>query len=213
MANWRGWKDFGCGTLGDMGCHIFDPVFSALDLGAPLGALSRGPGHTAETFAPDGDVEYRFAPTPRTAGPLRLRWTDGSGASRPRSERAQLPPGVELPGAGSFLVGEKGVMVLPHWSAPRLYRAGEVLETALVEREDGDHWAEWVAACRGEGATSTPFEYAGPLTEAVLLGTIAGAFPGREITWASDELQLEPAEANGLAGRDYRAGWSVPGMG
>ena len=208
---WRGWRDFGSGTLGDMGCHIFDPVVEALGLGAPTRAVSHGPAHAEETFAADGDVRYVFSGTELTAGELSLRWTDGSGVSRPDQERAQLPEGVELPGAGSFLVGEKGVMVIPHWSTPRLYRDGAPLDVPLVEEEGVDHYAEWVAACRGEGSTSTPFSYSGPLSEAVLLGTVAAAYPGRELTWHPDEIRLEGADAS--VGREYRAGWSIPGLG
>lgn len=211
-ARWRGWREFGSGTLGDMGCHIFDPVFSALALGAPIRAVSHGPAHGAETFAADGDIRYVFAGTEHTAGELPLRWTDGSGASRPDAARAQLPAGVDLPGDGSFLVGERGVMVIPHWSMPRFYKNGEELPVELTAMESRDHYHEWVDACRGEGTTSTPFSYAGPLTEAVLVGVIAGAFPGRELTFDPAALSFGAADVDPLVGRGYRAGFAVPGL-
>ena len=211
-ANWRGWRDFGCGTLGDMGCHIFDPIFSALDIGAPTAVVSRGPAHHAETFAPDSDIEYHFRGTRFTSERLRMRWTDGSGPSRPDAARAQLPAGVELPGAGSFLVGERGVCVIPHWDMPRFYRAGEELEVARIELASLDHYHEWADACRGEGSSSTPFAYSGPLTEAVLAGTVAGAFPGRELHWKPAELTFDDEQADALVGRDYREGWAPAGL-
>ena len=207
-ANWRGWKDFGCGTLGDMGCHIFDPVFTALGIGAPNEVVSRGPQHYEETFAPDSDIQYRFPGTDHTTKSFTMRWTDGQ-KSRPASEKAQLPDGVNLPGAGSFLVGEKGVMVIPHWGMPRLYRNGAAFETSLEPVPSVHHYHEWTDACRGEGKTSTPFSYSGPLTEAVLVGTVAGRFKDEVLKWNSDQLTFEDhVGANALVRRSYRPGWS-----
>lgn len=206
-ANWRGWVDFGSGTLGDMGCHIFDPVFSALGLGAPKDVQSRGPRHHAETFAGDEDVHYTFPGTARTVGDLPFHWTDGNVKIDPAA--AQLPPGVKLPGSGSFVVGEKGVMVLPHWAMPTFYADGKALDLKASVQPAGNHYEEWTDACRGEGKTSTPFSYAGPLTEAVLLGTIAGRFPGKRLQWDSSKLQFDDAAANALVRRSYRKGWEI----
>ena len=206
-AQWRGWKDFGCGTLGDMGCHIFDPVFTALGIGSPTKVVSRGPQHHAETFAADSDVTYRFPGTEHTAESIVFRWTDGRGQSRPAADRAQLPEGTNLPGAGSFLVGTEGVMVIPHWSMPQLYRKGEPLDRTFDVIESTNHYHEWVAACRGEGEASTPFAYSGPLTEAVLLGTIAGNFPETELTWDAEAMRLDHAPAQALVERQWRDGF------
>lgn len=205
-ANWRGWKDFGTGTLGDMGCHIFDPVFSSLGLGSPRTVISRGPQHYEETFAPDSDIVYEFPGTEQTTETLRLRWTDG-GVTRPDAAKAQLPPDESLPGAGSFLVGEHGVMVIPHWSMPRVYRGGKRLELPLEVREGRNHYHEWADACRGEGTTSTPFSYAGPLTESVLLGTIAGRFRDEELRWDSGAMRFGHVGADALVERSYRPDW------
>lgn len=195
-SRWRGWKDFGAGTLGDMGCHIFDPAFAALDLGPPTSIISRGPQHYEETFAPDGDVTYRFESTPHTTDDFVFRWTDGSGPSRPDAARAQLPPDVKLPEAGVFFVGEKGVMVLPHWAMPRFYANNRPLEVDLEKLEANNHYTEFTDACRGIGQTSTPFEYSCPVTEAVLVGVVAGSFRDRELTWQSKELQFDHQPAN-----------------
>jgi predicted dehydrogenase len=211
-ANWRGWRDFGSGTLGNMGCHIFDPVFSALGLGSPRSVLSKGPAHNPETFAADSDITYVFPGTEFTTESLTLRWTDGSGASRPDATRAQLPKGVALPGAGSFLVGEKGVMVIPHWSLPSFYSQGEVLAAELVRLESRDHYHEWTDACRGEGQTTTPFAYSGPLTESVLIGCVAGSAPGRTFAWDADAMSLGDPRQDALLSRSYREGWKVTGL-
>ncbi len=206
-ANWRGWIDFGSGTLGDMGCHIFDPVFTALGLGAPLTVESRGPAHHVETFAGDEDVRYTFPGTEHTAETLEFRWTDGKVG--PDAARAQLPADAKLPGSGSFLVGEKGVMVIPHWAMPSLYHDGKKLDVPLEKRSATDHYHEWTDACRGEGTTSTPFSYAGPLTETVLVGTVAGRFRGRALRWDSAGLRFDVTDANALVRRSYREGWDI----
>ncbi|MCP5120277.1 MAG: gfo/Idh/MocA family oxidoreductase, partial [bacterium] len=172
--------------------------------GAPRKVLSKGPQHRTETFAADSDIRYEFAGTEHTTDTLTFRWTDGNGASRPDASLAQLPEGEKLPGAGSFLVGERGVMVIPHWSAPRLYSDGQNLDAALVEFPSKNHYHEWTDACRGVGQASCPFSYAAPLTEAVLVGTIAGRFQDRELAWNSSRLRFSDAQANALVRRTYR---------
>lgn len=202
--NWRGWKDFGAGTLGDMGCHIYDPVFTALELGAPTEVVSRGPQHYAETFAPQGDVTYKFEPTDYTAGDFTLRWTDGS---PPNAEPANLPEGVNLPGAGSYLVGEKGVMVLPHWAMPTFYSGGEKMDIAVDSAGSRNHYTEFTDACRGVGETSTPFAYSCRVTEAVLVGVVAGDYKDRQLRWTSAELAFDHQAATDQVERQYREGW------
>ncbi|HLU40054.1 MAG TPA: Gfo/Idh/MocA family oxidoreductase [Planctomycetota bacterium] len=206
-AQWRGWTDFGTGTLGDMGCHILDPVCSALDLGAPVAVRSHGPAHRAETFAPDGDVRYEFAGTAFTDGAVTVRWTDG--AARPDVSGAGLPADLQLPAGGSLLLGTEGVMLLPHWAMPTVWRDGEVVADAFEHRPGGDHYCEWTDACRGEGTTSTPFSYAGPLSETVLVGVVAGRFPGTTLRWDSAALQFDHAPANAFVTRTYREGWAI----
>ena len=208
--NWRMWRDYGCGMLGDMASHLFDPIFTGLDLKAPLTVRSGGPAHLRDTFSPDTEVEYEFAGTPLTTEKVRLRWTNGE--FTPDVTRAQLPVGVELPGSGSFVVGEKGVMVLPHWAMPTFYANGKPMEIEIAAEESVDHYHEWVAACRGEGKTSTPFAFSGPLTEAVLAGTIAGAFPAERLAWNSEALEFDHPGANQLVRRQYRDDWKPLGV-
>ena len=206
-GQWRRWLDFGSGTLGDMGCHIFDPVFAALGIGAPKSVVSNGPGHFREMFAPDGDLLYEFPGTDQTTETIKFRWTDGAG--KKAEEKAQLPADETLPGAGSFLVGEKGVMVIPHWGAPRFYSKGEKMEVDITTLPSKEHRHEWTDACRGEGSTSTPFSYSCPLTEAVLLGTVAGHFPGQKLQWDSDAMEFDNYLATALVRRIYRKNWQL----
>jgi predicted dehydrogenase len=208
--NWRNWRDYGGGTLGDMGCHLLDPIFGGLDLRPPIAVESYGPPHPKEVFASDADVRFTFAGTPMTAETFALRWTHG--AIAPDAAAAQLPPGTELPGSGSFVVGERGVMVLPHWGMPSLYTRRAPLEVEVKSAGNVDHYHEWVAACRGDATTSTPFSYSGMVTEAVLVGTLAGNFPGQKLKWNSADLTFNDSEADALIRRTYRDGWRPEGL-
>jgi len=212
---WRMWRDYGCGNLGDMGCHLFDPLFNGLGLRPPIAVKSAGPANLPDTFSRDTDVTLTFEGTPLTAEPFTIRWTNG--AIKPNAALAQLPKEVngkkvELPGAGSFVVGEKGVMVLPHWAMPTFYRDGAVLDLPVESAGSVNHYHEWVAACTGEGQTSTPFSYSGVVTEAVLVGTIAGNFPEQPLRWNSVELQFDDPAATELVRREYRNGWRPLGL-
>lgn len=207
--HWRGWRDFGSGTLGDMGCHIFDPVFSSLDLGMPTHVQSKGPQHYEESFAPDGEIEYRFDATKYTTDDFTFRWTDGQ-KSRPDASNKHLPKDLKLPGAGMFLVAEKGAMLVPHFQqTPQFFRDGQKIEVDVQQRDSNNHYTEFTDACRGEGKTSTPFSYSARVTEAVLVGVIAGAFKDREMSWDSEKLSFNHAPANDMIQRTYREGWNV----
>lgn len=208
--NWRMWRDYGCGMLGDMASHLFDPIFTGLDLKAPLTVRSGGPAHLRDTFSPDTEVEYTFAGTPLTAEKVRFRWTNGE--FKPDASRAQLPDGVELPESGSFVVGEKGGMVLPHWAMPSFYSGGKPMEIEIKLVDSVNHYHEWVAACCGEGTTGTPFTFSGPLTEAVLAGTVAGAFPEETLSWDSAGLKFDHDGATALVHRQYRDDWRPLGV-
>jgi hypothetical protein len=151
-----------------------------------------------------------FAGTPLTAEKVKFRWTNGEFS--PDASRAQLPDGVKLPESGSFAVGEKGVMVLPHWAMPSFYSGGKPMEIEIKSAGSVNHYHEWVAACRGEGKTGTPFSFSGPLTEAVLAGTVAGAFPEETLAWNSAALEFDHAGATALVHRKYRDDWRPLGV-
>ena len=210
---WRSWKDFGAGTLGDMGCHIFDPVFSALELRPPTSVISRGPQDYEETYAPDGDITYQFAGTKHTTDAITCRWTDGHDGSRPEVAKAQLPQDVSLPSSGSFMVGEQGVMLLPHYGPlPTFFSDGQPMDIAVESVGGVNHYHQWTDACRGEGQTSTPFSYSCPVTEAVLVGTVAGRFHDRPLHWDSQQLRFDDPAATELVHRIYRDGRQLQGL-
>ena len=210
-GNWRKRLDFGTGTLGDMGCHIFDPVFEAIGLMAPIAVRSEGPAPNEWNWALNGKVIYHFAGTSRSASDkLQLTWYDGT-AKLPEDVVALLE-GDDLPYNGSLFIGTEGVMMLPHFSRPMLYPDAKFASFEFPELREIDHWSEFIAACQGKGRTSADFHYAGPLTEAILLGGVASRFPQTTLEWNAQELKFNLSEANQFVRREYRKGWAVNGL-
>lgn len=206
-GNWRRWTDFGCGTMGDMSIHILDPIAGALQLTQPRTILSESEPPPAESFSNRNIVKYTFPGTKFTVDPFPLTWYDGDATPTQGW-------GVEkLPDQGSVFVGERGVMLLPHVARPQLHPADHFKDFKWPDVDGRNHWHQWVNACRGEGTASANFDYAGPLTEFVLLGVVANRVPGKTLTWNAAELKLEgSAEAAALLKRAYRKGWEVEGL-
>ncbi len=208
--NWRSWQDFGSGQLGDFGCHILDPIFMALDLTAPSTVRAEAPPCNREVWTDKATVYYEFPGTSRTAGEsLRLTWSDGQGAL-PSHSVLGLDPSLPLPLAGSLLQGELGSLLIPHYDIPRLLPAEKFQDFKLPEIASGDHYVAWADACRGEVKTTSHFDYAGPLTEAVLLGTIAIRTPGETLEWDPAALKIKNSPAaDAMLTKPYRQGWEV----
>jgi len=210
-GNWRKRLDFGTGTFGDMGCHLFDPVFMALELKAPASIRSVGPAPNQWNWALNSEMHYIFPGTKFTAEKtLALTWYDGT--AKPPAEVAALLEGKRLPETGSVFIGTDGVMVLPHYGRPQLYPQTKFKGFVIPDAGEASHWGQFVNACLGKDKTTASFAYAGPLTEAVLLGSVATRFPGQTLKWNARKLKFDLAEANHFVRRDYRKGWPVKGL-
>jgi predicted dehydrogenase len=211
-GNWRKRLDFGTGTFGDMGCHIFDPVFNALELTAPISVRSEGPAPNQWNWANDGRVHYVFPGTAHTAEKtINITWYDGD--QRPPAQVASLLGAEPLPGTGSIFVGTKGVMLLPHIARPRLFPDSEFADRPLPKVEDGNHYTQFLEAVRGNGKTTAGFDFSGPLTESVLLGGVASRYPDTTLQWDAKALKFtNHRPANELLRRKYRKGWEVKGL-
>ncbi|HEY7314825.1 MAG TPA: Gfo/Idh/MocA family oxidoreductase [Gemmataceae bacterium] len=206
--NWRAWQDFSNGQLGDFGCHILDPIFLALGLTAPTTVRAEAPPINREVWTKRSTVHYEFPGTERTAGKtLKLTWYDGEG-HYPTAEALDLPKKLKLPGSGSVLLGEKGSLVIPHVAMPKLLPEEKFADFKMEVVPAVNHYTSWAGACRGEGKTTSAFSYAGPLTETVLLGTIAIRVRGETLRWDSKQLTIpNSAAANALLKKRYRKGW------
>lgn len=207
---WRNFQDFSNGQLGDFGCHILDPVFMALELTAPTSVRAEAPKINQETWTKWATVAYEFPGTRHTAGSsIRVTWYDGEGITPPR-ELLGLPEGVKIPGAASLLIGEKGSLLVPHVAMPKLFPEDKFADYRLPEVPKRDHYVSWADACRGQDKTTSHFGYAGPLTEAVLLGTIAIRLPGETLQWNSANMKLTGnSEAQAMLTKKYRKGWEM----
>ena len=210
---WRGWWDFGSGGLGDMGIHNIAPVFSALKLGAPISIHASSTPVYEETLPVASVVHYQF-PARGDMPPVALHWYDGGIVpARP----VELEDSRELNREdGVIFVGDHGKMLVEGWGgeSPRL-----IPETKMqtykrppktLPRSVGHH-QEWVDACKGNDATRSNFpDFAGPLTEAVLLGTISVRLGGKKLHWDAANFKITNDEdANKLLHYRYREGWSL----
>jgi len=209
---WRGWYDFGAGALGDMGCHIIDPVVWSLGLTAPKSVSYHGPEPAAETFPKQEAIQYRFDGTKHTEGEsLEMTWWDGG--KLPPTEGSHFPSGEKLPSQGVMLIGGDGTLVCRHGGTPQLYPEQLAREAKLPQAERLDHYGVWIDGVRDGSQPNSNFAYAGPLTEIVLLGVIASRVGGGELQWDAAKLQFTNSDAaNRYVKEDYRRGWEVPGL-
>lgn len=214
-GNWRKILDFGCGTLGDMGVHIFDTPYNALQLDVPMTITNECRQPTGYGFPENNIVTYEFPATPYTAETLKWVWYDGPGAPADH-EDLKLPNGDTLPDQGAMFLGEKGRLLLPHFQQlPRLIVDGQYKEFDVSQfnlgapvkdyaGESKKHYHQFVDACLGKGECSAPFEYSARLTETILLGVIAGRFPNQTLHWDSKKAKFAEKEANKFLGGKYR---------
>jgi predicted dehydrogenase len=208
-GNWRRWRDFGCGTMGDMGIHILDPVANAIDMGLPTSVISLSkPSPPKDSHAMSNRVEYTFAGTDLVVPGFKLTWYDGS-----EGPDFSDWPVESIPGQGSMFIGEKGFMLLPHIGDPQLLPEREFTDYEIPTQPGANHYHLWVDACLGEGATTAGFDYAGPLTEVLLLGVIANRFPTQRLEFDADKLAITNfTQAHALLRSEYREGWAVEGL-
>ncbi|MCL5098205.1 MAG: Gfo/Idh/MocA family oxidoreductase [Candidatus Omnitrophica bacterium] len=208
-VKWRGWWDFGSGALGDMGCHILDAPFWVLNLRNPSAIEAESSGVNPETAPKWSIIRYSFPARPPHP-PLKLTWYDGG--RQPEPDLLELPAGQKMPVNCALLVGEKGKILIPVGAAPRL-----VPESAMKDfktppqtqpRSIG-HYREWLEACKGGKPAGCNFDYAGPLTDLVLLGNVA-LRTGKRIEWDAQNAKITNVpEAAPFLCPPYRQGWTL----
>ena len=216
---WRGWQDFGVGWLGDMGCHIIDTPFQALKLTAPLCIRAEVEPEWWNTNARRGEtwptwqiLHYTFPGNDLTADKtLEFTWSDG-GKYPPHELREQID-NENYPSQGSLLIGQTGSLLLPHVGVPQLFPKARFKDHPLPEMAPRNHYHHWIDACLGKTTTAAGFDYSGPLTETVLLGTVALRCAGKELAWDAARMEVTNVpQANKHLRRTYRDGWTVEGL-
>jgi predicted dehydrogenase len=209
---WRGWWDFGSGGLGDMGIHNLAPVFSALELGAPESVHASATPAFKETVPLACTVHYQFsAQGARPA--VKLHWYDG-GLLPARPDELENDRDFD-PEDGILFVGDKGKMLVEGWGGekPRLIpetRNKEYRRPPKTLPRSVGHHQEWIQACKAGTPTRSNFDFAGPLTEAVLLGSVCVRLGGEKLVWDSANLKVTNVQqANQLLHYKYREGWTL----
>ena len=210
--SWRGWWDFGCGSLGDMGCHVMDVSNWALALGAPESVELVDSSRITLEMAPYWSIiRYQF-PDRGNLPACSLTWYDGG----------KLPPLVpEMMGKkwddnGTLFIGDKGKILCgalcenPHL-LPESLMADYQFPAPVIPRVPGDDaYQDFIRACKGGPAASSNFDVSGPLTETVLLGNLAMRLAGKKLEWDSAAMLVTNApEAEPFIWPEYRDGWAI----
>ncbi|MNK91778.1 putative oxidoreductase [compost metagenome] len=240
--NWRGWWDYGTGALGDMGCHLIEAPFSVLNLKyakeveASVGSVYVDEfkrGYFPESCPPSSHVTLKFPKTDKTIGDVTLHWMDG-GIQPERPEELEANETFGDGGNGTLFIGTKGKMMSETYSAnPKLLPLSRNKDIkvapkyARVPNGANGHYKQWVEAAiagYGKQEVSSPFEIAGPLTEALLMANLAirsfdiqktvngkVTYPGRytKMLWDNNNMKVTNFdEANQFVKREYRKGWN-----
>ncbi len=243
---WRGWWNFGTGALGDMACHLIDPPFRVLGLGYPtevessVGAIYSQdwvPDYLPESCPPSSRTQLGFPATEKNPKPIKMTWTDGGlRPFHPDLIPADHPIGDNNSTNGVIMMGEKGIMTCGTYARnPKVYlNSGELITMDEPENPtdlpENGHCAFWVDACKaGYGseehkALTSSFDFAGPLTESILMGNLAirsyglreqvgerTEYPGRKkLLWDGENMKITNFDpANQFVSRTYREGWSL----
>jgi predicted dehydrogenase len=226
--NWRGWWDFGTGALGDMACHTANMAFRALKLGYPTSVVADATDVNSETYPGSAKITFRF-PAREEMPPVTFTWYEGK-----RDGKKVLPPQElvaravaidtkhkgRLVDSGSILVGTRGLLYSPDDYGAEFFldpvKEFEGVNKTKPERlpvnnkGDGGMKAEWVEAIKGGRPAYSNFDFAGMLTEAILLGNIAIRMNGQKLEWDGPGLKFtNNPTANQFIHYEYRKGWTL----
>ena len=204
--SWQNWWDFGNGALGDMGSHIIDLPFWALELKYPTTVEAEGPLPVrAETYPDYLTVRWEH-PARGKRPPVKFTWDDGK--QWPKS-----PEGVDLTKwhLGVMFVGDKGILVANYskWILLPEAKFKDFKPPEPSIAKSLGHHQEWIQACKTGAATLCNFEYSGALVEHNLLGTVAFR-AGKKLDWDAANLKARNCpEADRFIRRSYREGWTL----
>ncbi|MDX2245593.1 MAG: Gfo/Idh/MocA family oxidoreductase [Bacteroidia bacterium] len=210
-VSWRDFWDFGCGAMGDFGCHDLDAPVWGLDLPAPESVVMYPAGYSDENIIPYGEIGYFHFPGNKKQSPINLTWY--SGGLKPQIPEG-LPKDLALSGRGALYIGEKGVMLYQGGAPkPRLFPeeldASFQLKKTTLSPSNGHH-RDWVDAIKGGAKASSHFEYGAHLTEITLLGVLSLRMGGKAIHWDAENMKAKGLpEADAIIRESVRKGWEM----
>ncbi|MFB3787288.1 MAG: Gfo/Idh/MocA family protein [bacterium] len=205
---WRGWHDFGCGALGDMGCYSFDTIFRVLNLDAPVSVEASSTEMYAETYPQASIIHFQF-PARGDQPPVKVTWYDG-GLKPPRP--AELEEDRLLDKEGLMFIGDGGVILCEFSGGePKLIPEAKMKAfqqpPKTLPRSPGND-REWIEACRGgKNKPGADFEFSSRVTETILLGNVA-LRAGQRLAWNPDTMSAGEA-ARPFIAPERRQGWPL----
>ncbi len=211
--NWNMYWDFGTGQVGDMGSHTMDLVWNAIDAGLPTSAEAEG-----ETFNPEVtpvELTARFGiPANDWRPAISVSWYQGGPMPKspaPSVNLEKIGHGALFEGSRGFLVADfSSRLILPHGREADMTYYKPRSKDALIPPL-GDFQKEWINACKGNLKTSCNFDYAGTMTEMMMLGLVAYR-AGEKLAYDGAAGRVtNSAKGNDLLGRKYREGWVLNG--
>ena len=216
---WRAWQDFGTGWSGDIGCHLFNAMWRGLTLQAPLSVTAdvqeswtNSPARRADTWPQSQHITWMFPGNGMTGGKeLKIEWYDGT--MFPPDEIKKLEEDNGYQGEAMMVIGTEGSLYLPMDGGPRLLPIEKFKDHPRPKLEPQNHYNNFVNACHGGPMTTMNFAVAGPMTETILLGTVAARTPDTELKWNPAHMTFRNApQAERYLRRHYRKGWQVHGL-
>lgn len=200
---WRGWWDFGCGALGDMGCHTANMPFMALDLRNPVSVQAQTSGHNRDSFPKWSLITYEFAATDARPA-LKLFWYDGG-----KLPSRDLLDGKTPSDSGCLVVGDRGKLFSPNDYGAAFELLGGAEDKEVEFEKSPGHFDEWIRAIKGgQPAKSNFTDYASPLTETILLGNLAVWVDGEKVEWDAKNMKAtNVSDLESLVKPNYRKGY------
>ena len=210
-VTWRDFWEFGCGAMGDFGCHDLDSAVWGLDLPLPKTVELKPAGYNDSNITPHGEIGYFEFDKDGSSTPIKLTWY--SGGLKPAHPEL-MPDNRSLQARGAMYVGSDGIMVSDGWGLqPKLYpdklngRIENVPQTLLPTN---GHHRDWIDAIKGGEPASSNFEYGAHLTEITLLGVLSLRLGGKHFSWNAKDMRIDSMPgADKFIKEEVRPGWEM----
>ena len=222
-SKWRTWLDFGTGWSGDIGCHIFNAPWKGLGLKAPVSVKARvnkswveAPEVRAQLWPRANHITWEFPGNELTVPGqlLTVEWFDGVEPDFYIPEDLRNLHQGNFPEEAALIIGEDGALLLPHTAGPQLIPKEKFASSPRPQVKGENHYHNFANSILDDTRSESPFDIAGPMSETVILGTVAARIPDTKLEWDAKALKFSNnTAADALLRRTYRDGWSVAGLG